>query len=563
MSGNIPSAQTGNPYSYFPYMDPANTITNNILQNLNIENPILLAIVSVLIYSVVSSQTKDLGIHSINLVKWIYNSIYQFIGYLFFSIYKCFNNKIKKIRKEIIVESITDDRHTNELYKAVQWYLANNTAIDYIRETPVKLTFEKRIDDKDSSSHKVNQMLLNGKETQFKFNNHELHFVFDTNLITVYAGEAERKKEKRVIKLWTEIFENATNDVLAEFCEYCMNEYAKSLVNTKWVQQVFTHKNNKWESKAFNNHRKLETVILQNDLKNNIKADIELFINSEEYYKVRDIPYTRGYMFYGKPGTGKTSMIRALSLFTKRHIHMLNLNNVSSDDELVDLLNGIDYKQTILVLEDVDCQTNVVKRREVKDDVVQEKDKKPEEPKQATELSIDGHKIQLGVKETHVQTSSSGRLTLSGLLNCLDGMYSVDGRIMIVTTNHINVLDDAFLREGRIDRKFLFDYCTKKQIEGMYNMYFNEPCIDRDLENIIDGRYSPAYISSLFLRYRNNPRDALKNINLKEDTPAIKPMLSPDSEDEDSESGGENVEIKLDKVIKVSKKITTLVLDSS
>ena len=88
-----------------------------------------------------------------------------------------------------------------------------------------------------------------------------------------------------------------------------------------------------------------------------------MFLNSEEWYQHRDIPYTRGYLFYGHPGTGKTSMIKGLSLFSKRHIHYLMLNEVETDTQLVELIKSINYKETILVIEDIDAMLNVVKSR--------------------------------------------------------------------------------------------------------------------------------------------------------------------------------------------------------
>jgi ATP-dependent 26S proteasome regulatory subunit len=81
----------------------------------------------------------------------------------------------------------------------------------------------------------------------------------------------------------------------------------------------------------------METVILKDGLRKLIKDDIQLFLQSEDWYKCRGIPYKRGYLFHGSPGTGKTSMIKAISTYCKRHMHYLDLSNVRDNNQLIDL----------------------------------------------------------------------------------------------------------------------------------------------------------------------------------------------------------------------------------
>jgi chaperone BCS1 len=82
-----------------------------------------------------------------------------------------------------------------------------------------------------------------------------------------------------------------------------------------------------------------------------------------------------------------------------------------------------------------------------------------------------------------------------------------------MTTNHIEKLDPALIRPGRIDRKFNFGNCSKQQISDMYNMFFKEKANEDDLQIIEDGKYSPAYMTTLFMCYKNKPGEALKNIS--------------------------------------------------
>jgi hypothetical protein len=125
------------------------------------------------------------------------------------------------------------------------------------------------------------------------------------------------------------------------------------------------------------------------------------------------------------------------------------------------------------------------------------------------------------------QKQQKNGLTLSGLLNAIDGIFNNDGRILIMTTNHPEVLDGALIRPGRIDRKLLFGYCDPHQINGIFEMMYDvnlmDNCDDGDsgdannnyiegLKMITENIYSPADITSLFLKYRNKPEMALKNI---------------------------------------------------
>ena len=104
-------------------------------------------------------------------------------------------------------------------------------------------------------------------------------------------------------------------------------------------------------------------------------------------------------------------------------------------------------------------------------------------------------------------------ITLSGLLNALDGVSECEGRIMIMTSNKPEKLDEALIRPGRIDKKFMFDLCTREQISDMFRLFFNTECDIDMLNTIEDKKYSPAYISILFMQYVDDPHNALKNIN--------------------------------------------------
>ena len=432
----------------------------------------------------------------------LYNSIQYYLSQIcFYVYYKILHmENIKKIKRNVDIPYISDTRQINELYKAIFWYLTHNEEIDYNKEQYLqfvynhKLTLENR--DLILADTNIHKILSQNKTKTIKYKDYEIIYWLTTENITVHTDK-DRVRENYKVQLSTIVPENLNQDILEEFCKHCLIEYVKSLTSNKWKQLIYTNSGTEWKSTPSNNTRKLDTIILKNGLKDEIKSDLDLFLNSEEWYTDRDIPYTRGYLFYGYPGTGKTSIIKGISTYSKRHIHYLILSNVKSDAELIELLKKINYSETILVIEDIDATLDIVKSRDINDKKEKDKDKDTEKDEENKN------------KENKEKT----QLTLSGLLNAIDGVFSTHGRILVMTTNHPEVLDEALIRPGRIDCKYLFDNCDSCQIADLYEMFFNKKPNEHILDGIKNNKYSPAHITSVFLRYRNNPEEALNHLD--------------------------------------------------
>lgn len=148
-------------------------------------------------------------------------------------------------------------------------------------------------------------------------------------------------------------------------------------------------------------------------------------------YITRGIPYRRGYLFHGPPGTGKTSFISALAGHFGYSVCMLSLSERTLDDERLAYLLSNAPPNSFIVLEDVD----------------------------AAFVSRD-----LYENSQHKAYEGMTRVTFSGLLNALDGVASSEERILFMTTNHLNRLDPALIRPGRIDVQSLFGNCTRSML---------------------------------------------------------------------------------------------------
>lgn len=199
--------------------------------------------------------------------------------------------------------------------------------------------------------------------------------------------------------------------------------------------------------------RPLDSVILAKGVKEHILADIKSFINAREWYLDRGIPYRRGYLLHGPPGTGKSSFIQALAGELDFNIAMLNLSERGlTDDRLMHLMINVPSR-TVMVLEDADAAFS--NRR--------------------TQTDADGYR--------------GANVTFSGLLNALDGVASAEERIVFLTTNHVERLDEALVRPGRVDMTIRMGEATAWQVEQLWDRFF----ADQDP----DGRLKKAFLSRM------------------------------------------------------------------
>ena|ERR1700686_2672014 len=205
--------------------------------------------------------------------------------------------------------------------------------------------------------------------------------------------------------------------------------------------------NTYWETSDSYTPRPLESVILPSGVKNALINDLENFRTSEAWYDHMGIPYHRGYLLYGPPGTGKTSLVSGLSAHLKSDVYILKLSALT-DSKLQEAIGDVS-KDSMVILEDIDCATSEVRKKEKK-----ETDKEEE-----GDTPVSEDKDSFGV-------------TLSGLLNALDGMQTPKGVKFFMTTNHIERLDVALLRPGRTDVRVHLGEATDWQKAQLYMRFF-------------------------------------------------------------------------------------------
>ncbi|KAK6127264.1 hypothetical protein DH2020_038990 [Rehmannia glutinosa] len=184
---------------------------------------------------------------------------------------------------------------------------------------------------------------------------------------------------------------------------------------------------------------------MDHDKKWDIVNDLLAFTRGEDFYARIGRAWKRGYLLYGPPGTGKSTMIAAMANLLNYDLYDLELTAVKDNTELKKLLIATSSK-AIIVIEDIDCSVDLTGQRS----------KKMEKSEQEENDVM--HKM---AKQESDQSKNS-KITLSGLLNFIDGLWSACGgeRIIVFTTNYVEKLDPALIRRGRMDKHIELSYCS-------------------------------------------------------------------------------------------------------
>jgi hypothetical protein len=230
-----------------------------------------------------------------------------------------------------------------------------------------------------------------------------------------------------------------------------------------------------------------------------LKERLDLFVNHPDWYMDRGIPYSLGIMLHGVPGAGKTSTIKAIAKDTNRHIFNLSLRPYTTQRQLTNLFfNETVHVQTydggkqtlkiplnkrVYVIEDIDCLTDVVLDRAI-------------------------------TKETAANKEGEA-VTLSFLLNLLDGVLETPGRILVITSNYPDKLDKAFVRPGRIDVRIEFKYADREFILDMVNKFYTTTMALTDIPAEIVDQFTPAEVMESMCNNFKSPTGALSYLAKK------------------------------------------------
>jgi chaperone BCS1 len=228
--------------------------------------------------------------------------------------------------------------------------------------------------------------------------------------------------------------------LLQAFCDHIIELADKTEPSTFTISRWHI-RNQYWQREQRARARSLTSVVLPEATMQDLIRDVDDFVSKETaaWYSEHGIPYKRGYLFYGVPGAGKTSLIQALAGKYCRNLCYLSPTHPDMTDDSLKNAIVCAAPNSIIVLEDVDA--------------------------------LFGPKRQANVAECP--------LTFSGLLNALDGVGPGGGAIVILTSNHRELLDPALLRPGRVDKHVHFGHATPEQCAALFLQFF--PSADKAL----------------------------------------------------------------------------------
>jgi mitochondrial chaperone BCS1 len=336
---------------------------------------------------------------------------------------------------------------------------------------------------------------------------HEDHTIYALHHV---VGNVQSSSEYglQVLKHICLITEGSGNQsFLKSFCDEALVATDLSSSTGDVTVYRFDVQRQSWRPSNKKMRRPLHSVILPEQMKKKLVGDVSKFLSSKtlEFYVNHGIPYKRSYMFYGKPGTGKTSMISAIAGAFGRNICFMQASHPGLTDDGLKLAIQNAPRKSIIVFEDIDA---------------------------------------LFDKERHLKNDKSP-LTFSGLLNSLDGVGDPDGQIFVLTTNHIEKLDPALIRHGRVDVILEFPTANEDQTKAMFlSFYPEEEKLAEEFAEAVKkkakdtkGGISMAAVQHFFIgQMRSTAHEALANIDQLEPDPNFSLEESSDA----TQSTGKN-----------------------
>lgn len=342
-------------------------------------------------------------------------------------------NQYKK-RNNFFVYVYEDD----DLFPAVEKWVLDSIPADSQKSIGVRYKRRENLKIKYSGD-KEHRVILSGHKIRFSLTESEVGDV---------KGDFEdlaRKHRPRTLSFEAETL--AGKQVILDLLEKLSMETDK----IEDPPRVKRYQWGDWYGNKIIPDRSLESIILKTGQLERILADVDHFQASRSRYEKIGMPYHRGYLFHGPPGTGKTSLAMALARYLGKDLNCLPLGDIKSDSDLNRLVAGA---EGILLMEDLDVFSSTVESRD----------------------------------------SEAGTASLSGLLNALDGVITPDGLITIMTTNDIDSLDPALIRSGRVDLIEKLDYLDAEQLGRLFFRIYGENLKVSKIPNAI----SPSDMIEIF-----------------------------------------------------------------
>lgn len=327
--------------------------------------------------------------------------------------------------------------------------------------------FDGRVTPSDESEKDSGSEAPVAKEkVKYRQEDDTIIFKIKGSYIKIYKGREKLENANNLFSLYFDhfsisifLFKFKVNDLIDEVVDFNQRFRIASDKSDVYTWDGYHH----WNRLRDVRLKSFDQVILPAGVKESLISDLDLFITREQWYKKKAIPYKRGYLFYGTPGNGKTSLAIAMADYLNKSIYSVTVSEITDDGNMRSVFKGV-KANAILLFEDVDT---MFAKRKLRD-----------------------------------------KISFSTFLNCLDGVFYKHGLIVIMTTNHVEKLDPALIRSGRIDFKAEIINPRFEQVKSYIELFY-----ERSLDISKDG------YNSLF------PMSEIQNICLDSNLDQIIPRI--------------------------------------
>lgn len=329
----------------------------------------------------------------------------------------------------------------------------------------------------------------------------------------IFTPEGDRKLEynKFILKFFfyedeggkNIIISGAPKDVLKEFVNDAIKEYETHLyIKNDDKKYIYSYCKDAeiWEGKEIRVKKNMDNVFLPTSIKTKLTHDLDEFVKNKTFYEKIGIPYKRGYLFKGSPGTGKSSTVYAISAYLEWNIYKVSPKWFSRKEVRKSI--SIIPPKSIVLIEEIDTHVG---------------DNRAKKPKKKKEKKVDidseGDAEDCDDDSDEVCSVEKKKVDLSEMLDIIDGYEYLHECIVIFTTNYPEQLDAALIRAGRMDIHFDFGHLEYKEVVDAITL-FVEDCESIQVPTDIKIE-SAKLLNEILIPNRNNPKYIEEILNKK------------------------------------------------